>query len=61
MKIVLEEKDLIALLGKALGVTLNPDEVSVKTDPFEVHVTNAEVALSFSTSDEKESTPEEVP
>lgn len=64
MKIVLEEKDLVLLLGKALGVSLDPEEVTVKTDPFEVHVTNAEVALNFSTEAEPEAPsklPEEEP
>ncbi len=54
MKIVLEEKDLVLLLGKALSVVLDPEEVTVQTDPLEVHINNAEIALNFST----EATPE---
>lgn len=41
MKIILEEKDIIELLGKALGTTLDPTNVHITTNPFEIVVMEA--------------------
>jgi len=36
MKIILEREELIRLLGEAMGVSIDDDDVEVLTDPFEV-------------------------
>lgn len=38
MQIILEQKDLLSLLGKALGYTLEEGDVEVVADPFEVRI-----------------------
>lgn len=40
MKLVLEEEDLIVLLGKALGYEIEPEDVNVSADPFMVTLNN---------------------
>ena len=42
MRIILEKKDLISLLSKALGVELDDESVEVQTDPFEGRISKAE-------------------
>jgi len=45
MKIILEKKDVIELLGKALNTTLDPTNVQITTEPFEVIVMEADKVL----------------
>ncbi len=40
MRIILEKKDLLSLLGKALGYPLEDDDVEVTADPFEVRISS---------------------
>jgi hypothetical protein len=42
MRIILEKKDLISLLSKALGVELDDESMEVQADPFEVRISKAE-------------------
>ena len=40
MKITLEKEDLAIMLGKAMGYEISPDDMEVKTEPFEVVLRN---------------------
>lgn len=40
MRFTLEEGDLIQLIGQALGYELQPEDVTVNADPFEVRIKN---------------------
>lgn len=45
MKLILEEGDIISLLGKALEMPLTPDDVHIQADPFQVTINQAERSL----------------
>lgn len=55
MRIILEKKDLISLLGKALGRKLEEKDVLIQSEPFEVILYDAESVL---VPDDPEPTPE---
>lgn len=40
MKLVLEVDDLVTLLGKALGYAIEPEDVDVSSEPFQVTISN---------------------
>jgi len=46
MRIVLERNDLIKIIGQYLEATLDPSRVVVRTDPFEVEVTDVPLTES---------------
>lgn len=46
MDIVLKENDVKRMLGEALGVDIDPEDMIVTKDPFTVTISNAEVYLS---------------
>lgn len=45
MKVILEKSDIISLLGKAMGRTLNSDDVEIHLEPFEVVIHDASNVL----------------
>ena len=45
MRLVLEKRDVISFIGKAIGRTLTEEQVEVKTEPFEVIIYDAEEVL----------------
>lgn len=61
MKLTLERKDLLVLLGKQLGFALNDEDVTVQADPFEVQikqVPTAEIVESTRTESKVRKSPE---
>jgi hypothetical protein len=61
MKLTLERKDLLVLLGKQLGFVLNDEDVTVQADPFEVQikqVPTAEIVESARTESKVRKFPE---
>lgn len=45
MRLVLEKKDVISFIGKAINRKLTEEQVEVRTDPFEVIIYDAEEVL----------------
>jgi hypothetical protein len=54
MRVILEETDVIALLGKAMNRNLNATDVEIHVDPFEVVIHDATGILSRDREEPKE-------
>lgn len=65
MRFTLEETDLIQLIGQALGYNLQPEDVTVNADPFEVRIRNVDLhALAEArpkATKEKSISPDDIP
>lgn len=55
MRLVLEKKEIIKIIGKALGYNLDESDVKITTDPFELEIRNVR------TSDIGDTTPKAAP
>ena len=44
MRLTLERAELVQLIGNSLGYTIADDDVTVKADPFEVHIKNVDLS-----------------
>jgi hypothetical protein len=55
MRLVLEKKEIIKIIGKALGYNLDESDVKITTEPFELEIKNVR------TSDIEEKAPKPAP
>lgn len=64
MRIILERKDILSLLGKSLGYVLEDEDIEIQTDPFEVRISSVrleELAQSTQVKEEEELPTQEKP
>ena len=57
MKLTLEKAELIVLIGQVLGYKLQEEDVTIKAEPFELHIRNVQLSGH---SNSKPKTEEEV-